>query len=103
MKNVVMSLALSLALIPLPQVNGEFIQTDGEAESQPVRVVDEFSGRPSLEWTIRNPDPEHDGHLQKAGTLTIVTQRGGIYRTTNNCKNLPNALTALHRTAVRHT
>jgi regulation of enolase protein 1 (concanavalin A-like superfamily) len=95
MKSPSVSVSLLSMLLLAGQGSGEHAHDEGAKETQPVRFVDDFDGKATLEWTIRNPDPERFAYIAKPGTLTITTQPGGMFRVANDCKNLfllPNPL-----------
>jgi hypothetical protein len=89
-----------LALLLTPRSSVAQTDEDGPAaakdsEPQPVKVYDGFDEGPTLKWELRDPDPQHYSYEKRPGTLTITTQKGGLYRASNNCKNLfvlPNPL-----------
>ena len=78
----------SVSCLCVSQADDDPSSTRKRAEAQPVRLFDGFDNGSQQPWQIRNPDAEHYGYDTRPGTLTITTQKGGLYQAANNCKNV---------------
>jgi regulation of enolase protein 1 (concanavalin A-like superfamily)/tetratricopeptide (TPR) repeat protein/predicted Ser/Thr protein kinase len=54
----------------------------------PVVAREDFTGAFNLQWHIVRSDPSHFSLEKVPGTVTITTQRGGLYGTANDYENL---------------
>ena len=59
------------------------VATEGE-----VVAYDDFEGTLSLAWKVRNPDPSHFSLTKNPGMLTITTQKGALWNSYTDYKNL---------------
>jgi regulation of enolase protein 1 (concanavalin A-like superfamily) len=68
---------------------------EAASSSESEQVADSFEGKLDRAWQIRAADLSHFSLNKRPGSLTIITQRGGIHRESDSLKNLllrPNPL-----------